>query len=65
MVYGFADFELDDQLYQLRRSGETVKVEPQVFKLLAYLIAHRDRGSFLGRSCSRSCGLVRSSVKPL
>jgi DNA-binding winged helix-turn-helix (wHTH) protein len=43
MVYGFADFELDDQLYQLRRSGETVKVEPQVFKLLAYLIVHRNR----------------------
>src|SRR5215510_240879 len=43
MVYRFADFELDDQLYQLRRSGETVKVEPQVFKLLAYLITHRDR----------------------
>src|SRR5262249_51533164 len=35
--------ELDDQLYQLRWSGETLKVEPQVFKLLAYLIVHRDR----------------------
>ncbi len=43
MVYAFGEFELDDQLYQLRRPGETVKVEPRVFKLLAYLIAHRDR----------------------
>jgi DNA-binding winged helix-turn-helix (wHTH) protein len=43
MIYAFGDFTLDDQLYQLRRAGETVKIEPQVFKLLADLIAHRDR----------------------
>jgi DNA-binding winged helix-turn-helix (wHTH) protein len=43
MVYAFGEFELDDQLYQLRCAGEAVKVEPQVFKLLAYLIVHRDR----------------------
>src|SRR4051794_27071844 len=43
MVYGFAECELDDRLYQFRRSGETLKVEPQVFKLLAYLVTHRDR----------------------
>lgn len=43
MVYAFGEFELDDQLYQLRRSGQPVKIEPQVFKLLVYLIAHSDR----------------------
>jgi DNA-binding winged helix-turn-helix (wHTH) protein len=43
MIYGFGDCELDDQLYQLRRFGENVKVEPQVFLLLTYLIVHRDR----------------------
>jgi DNA-binding response OmpR family regulator len=43
MVYAFGEFTLDDQLYQLRRAGEAVKVEPQVFKLLTYLIVHRDR----------------------
>src|SRR5215510_14373372 len=43
MVYAFGEFELDDQLYQLRRSGQPMKIEPQAFKLLAYLIAHRDR----------------------
>jgi DNA-binding winged helix-turn-helix (wHTH) protein len=43
MIYVFAGCELDEQLYQLRRSGEVVAVEPQVFKFLAYLITHRDR----------------------
>jgi len=43
VVYTFGEFTLDGRLYQLQRSGEVVVVEPQVFKLLAYLIAHRDR----------------------
>ncbi len=43
MIYIFRDFTLDDRLYQLRCAGETVEVEPKVFDLLAYLIAHRDR----------------------
>ena len=43
MTYSFADFVLDPQRYELRRDGQVVAVEPQVFDLLAYLIAHRDR----------------------
>jgi DNA-binding winged helix-turn-helix (wHTH) protein len=43
MNYTFGDFELDEQVYQLRRSGEALPIEPQVFKLLSYLITHRDR----------------------
>ncbi len=39
----FGNFELDEQTYQLYQSGEVVAIEPQAFKLLAYLIAHRDR----------------------
>jgi len=43
MSYVFGNFELDEQTYQLCQSREIVAIEPQAFKLLAYLIAHRDR----------------------
>ena len=43
MAVKFADFELDEQLFQLRRGGEVLKLEPKVFDLLLYLFHHRDR----------------------
>jgi len=43
MLYAFEDYELDLQRYELRRAGRPVRLEPQVFNLLAYLIQHRDR----------------------
>ena len=43
MRYLFADCELDDRRYELRRDGETRHLEPQVFEVLAYLVRHRDR----------------------
>jgi predicted ATPase/DNA-binding winged helix-turn-helix (wHTH) protein len=43
MTYAFADFVLDHRLYELRRSGRIVKLEPKVFDVLAYLVANRDR----------------------
>jgi DNA-binding winged helix-turn-helix (wHTH) protein len=44
MIYVFdEDYALDLQRYELRYSGKPVKLEPQVFNLLAYLIQHRDR----------------------
>ena len=39
----FDQFELDTRTYQLRCNGAVQAIEPQVFNLLAYLIAHRDR----------------------
>lgn len=41
--YLFDECELDTDAYELRRAGEPVKVEPQVFELLAHLLRHRDR----------------------
>src|SRR5215207_9927146 len=35
--------ELDTELYELRRAGTRVHLEPQVFDVLAYLVEHRDR----------------------
>jgi DNA-binding winged helix-turn-helix (wHTH) protein len=43
MLYAFGDYELDTQRYELRRAGILVKIEPQVFNVLAYLIQHCDR----------------------
>lgn len=42
-VYAFADLELDEALYALRRGGAVVKLEPKVFDVLAYLVRHRSR----------------------
>jgi TolB-like protein len=41
--YLFADHTLDTERRELRRGGEPVAVEPQVFDLLVYLLGHRDR----------------------
>ena len=43
MIYVFGDYALDTRLYELRHSGESCPLGPQVFNVLAYLIAHRDR----------------------
>ena len=42
-MYVFADVELDVDRYEIRRQGSAVRVEPQVFDVLAYLVAHGDR----------------------
>ncbi len=42
-TYAFGEYELDTRLHELRRAGECVRVEPQVFELLAQLFARRDR----------------------
>ncbi len=43
VIFSFADFEVDEDCREVRRSGEPVHVEPQVFDLLVYLIRHRER----------------------
>jgi DNA-binding winged helix-turn-helix (wHTH) protein/predicted ATPase len=43
MVYAFGEYELDTRRLELRRAGEPVRIEPQVFDVLALLIEHRDR----------------------
>jgi DNA-binding winged helix-turn-helix (wHTH) protein len=43
MRFLFDDYVLDLEQRELRRGGDLVQVEPQVFDLLAYLVAHRDR----------------------
>jgi TolB-like protein len=39
----FADQSLDTERHELRRGADLVSVEPQVFDLLAHLLANRDR----------------------
>lgn len=43
MRYLFDDLSLDTSRRELRRRGEPVHVEPQVFDLLEYLVSNRDR----------------------
>ena len=43
MIYTFGGYELDIDAHELRRSQEVVRVEPQVFDVLAYLVEHRSR----------------------
>jgi adenylate cyclase len=43
MLYRFDDCELDDRLYQLRRQGARVEIEPKAFDLLVYLLHQREQ----------------------
>ncbi len=43
LIYRFGSFEIDVSTRELRAGGRPVEVEPKVFDLLAYLLAHRDR----------------------
>lgn len=43
MIYRFAEFELDLAAVELRADGRVVSLEPQVFALLALLVANGDR----------------------
>jgi pimeloyl-ACP methyl ester carboxylesterase len=37
------DVELDERLFEVRRGGRAVALEPQAFDVLLYLVHHRDR----------------------
>ncbi len=41
--YRFGEFELDLALFELRRRGRVLKIDPRAFALLHYLVAHADR----------------------
>ncbi len=43
MIYRFDNYEIDTDLYELRCSGESVLLEPQVFDVLSYLVEHHER----------------------
>ena len=43
MRFTFEDCELDLGRYEVRRDGDVVAVEPQVFDVLVHLVRHRDR----------------------
>ncbi len=43
MIYDFGSFTIDSERLELKSSGETVSVQPQVFALIVYLLENRDR----------------------
>jgi pimeloyl-ACP methyl ester carboxylesterase/DNA-binding winged helix-turn-helix (wHTH) protein len=42
-VWRFDDFVLDTARYELRRAGEVIRVEPQVFDVMTLLVSNHDR----------------------
>src|SRR4051794_8472668 len=42
-AFTFVDYLLDVERRELRRAGEPISLEPQVFDLLVYLIGNRER----------------------
>ena len=43
LLYLFDNCALDTSQRELRRGGDAIPLQPQVFDLLEYLIRHRDR----------------------
>src|SRR5688500_18859693 len=43
LIYRFGEYQIDTDVFELKRGAEVVKIEPQVFDLLVYLISHRNR----------------------
>ena len=43
MVYRFGPLELDEEAFELRRSGGPLSVQPKVLKLLLHLVRNRER----------------------
>src|SRR5262249_13723728 len=43
VIFRFEEYVLDENRCELRRAGDLVAVEPQVFSVLLYLIRNRDR----------------------
>ena len=55
-VIRFDDFELDTALFELRRSGERIFVEPQIFDLLVFLARNHHRTVTKDEICSSVWG---------
>jgi DNA-binding winged helix-turn-helix (wHTH) protein/predicted ATPase len=43
MLFRFAAFEIDDEIFALRRDGIDLPIRPQALDLLIYLVRHRQR----------------------
>lgn len=43
LVYRFGEFELDSSAFELRRRGEAVSVQPQVFAVIEHLVRNANR----------------------
>lgn len=43
MIYEFGEFQIDKQLFELRRGGQVLSIQRTVLLALVYLIEHRER----------------------
>jgi DNA-binding response OmpR family regulator len=42
MIFVFKNFELDEELYELRRKSVALRLEPKAFDVLLHLVRHGD-----------------------
>jgi DNA-binding winged helix-turn-helix (wHTH) protein len=59
--YEFENVEVDVDRYELRRDGRPVHVERQVFDVLQYLIAHRERVVPKSELLDQVWGIIRTA----
>ena len=43
MVYFFGGYEIDEELFEIRRSGERIAVSPRVFDAVLFLLGNQHR----------------------
>ena len=43
MRFRVGEFEIDENLFELRRGGAPVRVQPKALELIIYLVRHQDR----------------------
>jgi DNA-binding winged helix-turn-helix (wHTH) protein/tetratricopeptide (TPR) repeat protein len=43
LLYRFADFELDEERYELRRGGAVIELQPKVMEVLLHLVRNAER----------------------
>lgn len=47
MIYSFGDYRVDTSRFEIRRAGNSISAQPQVFELLVFLL--ENRGRFVSR----------------
>ncbi len=61
-MWRFDDFVLDTARYELRRDGDVIRVEPQVFDVMTQLVSNHDRFVTKEELFDR-CGVAGSSAR--
>jgi len=64
LIYRFENFSLDCDRRELRRGSEILAVEPQVFDVLEFLIANRNRVVSKSRQSGKAASFPTAQFRP-